>query len=42
MISIDEYTNKVVLVLGFGRSGASVAAALIAGGSKVWIYSLLL
>ena len=38
MISIDEYTNKVVLVLGFGKSGSSMAAALIAGGSKVWIW----
>ena len=38
MISIDEYTNKVVLVLGFGRSGASLASALIAGGSKVLIW----
>ena len=38
MISIDEYTNKVVLVLGFGKSGSSMAAALIASGSKVWIW----
>ncbi|MFL2798532.1 MAG: UDP-N-acetylmuramoyl-L-alanine--D-glutamate ligase [Paracoccaceae bacterium] len=38
MISIDEYTNKVVLILGFGRTGTSLAAALIASGSKVWIW----
>ena len=38
MISIDKYTNKVVLVLGFGRSGASLASALIAGGAKVLIW----
>ena len=38
MITIPKYTNKVVLILGFGRSGASLAAALIASGAKVWIW----
>ena len=38
MITIPKYTNKVVLILGYGRSGASLAAALIASGAKVWIW----
>ena len=38
MIIIPKYTNKVVLILGFGRSGASLAASLITSGAKVWIW----